>query len=42
VTPLRRRYRTDLLGRLDRRHQPRLRHGWVDGGYRGPFLAWAL
>jgi putative transposase len=26
------------LGRLDRRRFPRLRHGWVDGGYRGPFL----
>ena len=30
-----------LLGRLDRRRFPRLRHGWVDGGYRGPFLDWA-
>jgi transposase len=29
-----------LLGRLDRRRFPRLRHGWVDGGYRGPFLDW--
>ena len=24
-----------LLRRLDRRRFPRLRHGWVDGGYRG-------
>lgn len=31
-----------LLRRLDRRHLPRLRHGWADGGYRGTFLAWAL
>jgi putative transposase len=31
-----------LLRRLDRRHLPRLRHGWADGGYRGAFLAWAL
>jgi putative transposase len=31
-----------LLGRLDRRRFPRLRHGWADGGYRGPFLDWAL
>jgi putative transposase len=30
-----------LLRRLDRRRLPRLRHGWVDGGYRGPFLDWA-
>jgi putative transposase len=30
-----------LLRRLDRRRFPRLRHGWVDGGYRGPFLDWA-
>jgi transposase len=30
-----------LLGRLDRRRLPRLRAGWVDGGYRGGFLAWA-
>ena len=29
-----------LLKRLDRRRFPRLRHGWVDGGYRGPFLDW--
>jgi putative transposase len=29
-----------LLQRLDRRRFPRLRHGWVDGGYRGPFLDW--
>jgi putative transposase len=29
-----------LLGRLDRRRFPRLRHGWVDQGYRGEFLAW--
>jgi transposase len=32
---------TQLLRRLDRRRFPRLRHGWVDGGYRGPFLDWA-
>ena len=32
----------ELLRRLDRRHLPRLRHGWADGGYRGGFLAWAL
>jgi putative transposase len=25
-----------LLGRLDRRRFPRLRHGWADQGYRGP------
>jgi transposase len=31
----------ELLRRLDRRHLPRLRHGWVDGGYRGAFLALA-
>ena len=31
-----------LLQRLDRRHLPRLRYGWADGGYRGAFLAWAL
>jgi hypothetical protein len=31
-----------LLGRLDRRHLPRLRHGWADGGDRGGFLVWAL
>jgi len=30
-----------LLQNLDRRRLPRLRHGWVDGGYRGPFLDWA-
>ena len=29
----------ELLGRLDRRQLPRLRHGWVDQGYRGEFLA---
>jgi hypothetical protein len=29
----------ELLGRLDRRRFPR--HGWADGGYRGPFLDWA-
>jgi hypothetical protein len=29
-----------LLRNLDRRRFPRLRHGWVDGGYRGPFLDW--
>jgi hypothetical protein len=33
---------TELLRRLDRRHVPRLRYGWVDSGYRGGFLAWAL
>jgi hypothetical protein len=27
-----------LLGRLDRRRFPRLRHGRADQGYRGPFL----
>jgi putative transposase len=27
-----------LLGRLDRRRVRRLRHGWVDQGYRGEFL----
>jgi transposase len=27
-----------LLRRLDRRRFPRLRHGWVDQGYRGAFL----
>jgi DDE family transposase len=32
----------ELLRRLDRRHVPRLRYGWADGGYRGGFLAWAL
>jgi transposase len=31
-----------LLRRLDRRRFSRLQHGWVDGGYRGPFLDWAL
>jgi putative transposase len=30
-----------LLRSLDRRRFPRLRHGWADGGYRGPFLDWA-
>ena len=30
-----------LLRRLDRRRFPRLRHGWADGGDRGPFLDWA-
>jgi transposase len=30
-----------LLRRLDRRRFPRLRHGWADGGSRGPFLDWA-
>jgi putative transposase len=30
----------ELLRRLDRRRFPRLRHGWADGGYRGPFLDW--
>jgi putative transposase len=29
-----------LLGRLDWRWFPRLRHGWVDQGYRGQFLGW--
>jgi hypothetical protein len=29
-----------LLGRLDWRRVPRLRHGWVDQGYRGEFLDW--
>jgi putative transposase len=29
-----------LLRSLDRRRFPRLRHGWADGGYRGPFLDW--
>jgi putative transposase len=28
----------ELLGRLDRRRFPQLRHGWVDQGYRGEFL----
>ena len=28
----------ELLRRLDHRRFPRLRHGWADGGYRGPFL----
>jgi putative transposase len=27
-----------LLGRLDRRRFPRLRHGWADQAYRGEFL----
>jgi hypothetical protein len=27
-----------LLRRLDWRRFPRLRHGWVDQGYRGEFL----
>src|SRR6266511_1853591 len=27
----------ELLRRLDRRHLPRLRHGWADGGDRGAF-----
>jgi hypothetical protein len=30
----------ELLRRLDRRRFPRLRHGWADSGYRGPFLDW--
>jgi putative transposase len=30
-----------LLKRLDRRRFPRLRQGWADAGYRGPFLDWA-
>jgi putative transposase len=29
-----------LLRRLDWRRFPRLRHGWVDQGYRGEFLGW--
>jgi putative transposase len=29
-----------LLRRLDWRRFPRLRHGWVDQGYRGQFLGW--
>jgi putative transposase len=29
-----------LLRRLDWRRFPRLRHGWVDQGYRGEFLDW--
>jgi putative transposase len=29
-----------LLRRLDRRRFPRLRHGWAEAGYRGPFLDW--
>ena len=32
----------ELLCRLDRRHLPRLRYGWADGGDRGAFLGWAL
>ncbi len=32
----------ELLRRMDRRHLPRLRYGWADGGYRGGFLAWAV
>jgi putative transposase len=30
----------ELLRRLDWRRFPRLRHGWVDQGYRGAFLDW--
>jgi putative transposase len=30
----------ELLRRLDWRGLPRLRHGWVDAGYRGAFLDW--
>jgi putative transposase len=30
-----------LLRRLDWRRFPRLRHGWVDQGYRGEFVDWA-
>jgi transposase len=30
-----------LLRRLDRRRFPGLRHGWADGGDRGPFVDWA-
>jgi hypothetical protein len=29
------------VGRVEWRWFPRLRHGWVDQGYRGQFLAWA-
>jgi putative transposase len=29
-----------LLRRLDWRRFPRVRHGWVDQGYRGQFLDW--
>jgi transposase len=29
-----------LLRRLDWRRVPRLRHGWVDQGYRGQFVGW--
>ena len=29
-----------LLRRLDWRRFPRVRHGWVDQGYRGEFLEW--
>jgi putative transposase len=29
-----------LLRRLDWRRFPRVRHGWVDQGYRGEFLGW--
>jgi transposase len=29
-----------LLRRLDWRRFPRVRHGWVDQGYRGEFLDW--
>jgi putative transposase len=31
-----------LLRRLDWRRFPRLRHGWVDQGYRGEFLGWVV
>jgi putative transposase len=31
-----------LLRSLDRRRFPRLRHGWVDGGYRGSFLDYSV
>ena len=30
----------ELLRRLDWRRFPRLRHGWADQGYRGPFVGW--
>jgi putative transposase len=30
----------ELLRRLDWRRFPRVRHGWVDQGYRGQFLDW--
>jgi hypothetical protein len=30
----------ELLRRLDWRRLPRLRHGWVDAGYRGALVGW--